>query len=123
MKLYKNITFGLMALALGGSIASCSDFLDEELTTQQNTEYFDTEEGIDQLAVGMYYNLRFHFGKEWAYATTNYGTDEFTVGGDGSNKVWNNYDGSFQSQIVAANSNTTMAESLWDNMWTDCPMM
>lgn len=117
MKLYKSITFGLMALALGSSITSCSDFLDEELTTQQNTDYFDTAEGIDQLAIGIYFNLRFHFGKEWAYATTNYGTDEFTVGGDGSNKVWNNYDGSFQSQIVAANSNTTMAESLWDNMY------
>ena len=99
MKLYKSITFGLMALALGGSMASCSDFLDEELTTQQNTDYFDTEEGIDQLAIGMYYNLRFHFGKEWAYATTNYGTDEFTVGGDGSNKVWNNYDGSSSHKL------------------------
>lgn len=117
MKLYKHITFGLMALALGSSMTSCSDFLDEELTTQQNTDYFDTPEGIDQLAIGIYFNLRFHFGKEWAYATTNNGTDEFTVGGDGSNKVWNNYDGSFQSQIVAANSNTTMAESLWDNMY------
>lgn len=117
MKLYKSITFGLIALALGGPMTSCSDFLDEELTTQQNTDYFNTPEGIDQLATGIYFNLRFHFSKEWAYATTNYGTDEFTVGGDGSNKVWNNYDGSFQSQIVAANSNTTMAESLWDNMY------
>lgn len=117
MKLYKSITFGLLALTLGSSMTSCSDFLDEKLTTQQNTDYFDTPEGIDQLAIGIYYNLRFHFAKEWAYATTNYGTDEFVVGGDGSNKVWNNYDGSFQSQIVAANSNTAMAESLWDNMY------
>lgn len=117
MKLYKNITFGLLALTLGGVVASCSDFLDEKLTTQQTTDFFDTPEGIDQLAVGIYNNLRFHFFKENAYTTTNYGTDEFTVGGDGSNKVWNNYDGSFQSQIVAANSNTTMAESLWDAMY------
>ena len=35
MKLYKNITFGLLALTLGGVVASCSDFLDEKLTTQQ----------------------------------------------------------------------------------------
>ena len=34
MKLYKNITFGLLALTLGGVMASCSDFLDEKLTTQ-----------------------------------------------------------------------------------------
>ena len=53
MKLYKNITFGLLALTLGGVMASCSDFLDEKLTTQQTTDFFDTPEGIDQLAVGI----------------------------------------------------------------------
>ena len=100
MKLYKNITFGLLALTLGGVVASCSDFLDEKLTTQQTTDFFDTPEGIDQLAVGIYNNLRFHFFKENAYTTTNYGTDEFTVGGDGSNKVWNNYDGSPASIVT-----------------------
>lgn len=69
MKLYKNITFGLLALTLGGVVASCSDFLDEKLTTQQTTDFFDTPEGIDQLAVGIYNNLRFHFFKENAYTT------------------------------------------------------
>ena len=84
---------GLLVVAVGTSLTSCSDFLDEELTTQQNTDYFNTPEGIDALEVSLYYNLRFHFSKEWATATTNYGTDEFRVGGDGSNASWNNYDG------------------------------
>ena len=75
MKLHKKITFGLLALTLVGPMTSCSDFLDEELTTQQNTDFFDTQEGIDRLEVSLYYNLRFHFAKEWACATTNYGTD------------------------------------------------
>lgn len=49
MKLHKKITFGLLALTLVGPMTSCSDFLDEELTTQQNTDFFDTQEGIDRL--------------------------------------------------------------------------
>lgn len=114
MKLHRKLTLGLLAITLASPMTSCSDFLDEELTTQQNTDYFDTPEGIDRLEVSLYYNLRFHFAKEWACATTNYGTDEFRVGGDGSNASWNNYDGNFQSQIV---SNSTNMYEVWDGMY------
>lgn len=108
----------IMALfAIISFASSCKDFLEEELTTQRTTEYFATKEGIEDLSVGMYYNLRFHFASEWAYATTNYGTDEFRVGGDASNAVWNSYDGSFSSLITAVNGNTAMANTLWDNMY------
>jgi starch-binding outer membrane protein, SusD/RagB family len=97
---------------------SCKkSFLDEDQTTQRNTEYFNTEAGIKALATGMYYNLRFHFSYEWAYATTNYGTDEFRVGGDASNYMWDSYDGSFSSLITAVNVNTALANTLWDNMY------
>ena len=54
MKLHKKITFGLLALTLVGPMTSCSDFLDEELTTQQNTDFFDTQEGIDRYQVSHY---------------------------------------------------------------------
>ena len=102
MKLCRNIAYSLLAtIFVGGTLPSCSDFLNEELTTQRNTDYFDTEEGIADLATGIYYNLRFHFSKEWAYATTNYGTDEFRIGGNASNAAWNSYNGSFKSQITA----------------------
>lgn len=117
MKLHNFILGCLSYLMFSGLVTSCSDFLNETLTTQPDTDYFNTDKGIDELSVSLYYNLRFHFSKEWSYATTNYGTDEFTVGGDGSNKVWNDYSSGFQSQIVAANSNTAMAESLWDEMY------
>lgn len=118
MRLYRNIACNLLAtIFVGGTLSSCSDFLDEKLTTQRNTDYFDTEEGIAELATGIYYNLRFHFSKEWAYATTNYGTDEFRVGGNASNAAWNSYNGSFKSQITAMDSNTALMETLWDNMY------
>lgn len=96
---------------------ACSNFLDEELKTQRSSDYFKTEEGIEDLAVGIYYNLRFHFAYEWGYATTNYGTDEFRTGGDASNHMWNSYDGNFSSLVTPVNVNTAMANTLWDNMY------
>lgn len=116
---YKKISYiKILAASVLLSIStSCSDFLEEELMTQRTTEYFTTEEGIQDLAAGMYYNLRFHFAYEWSFATTNYGTDEFRTGGDASNGMWNSYDGSFSSLITAVNVNTAMANTLWDNMY------
>ena len=73
MKLYNKITYQVFIIILSILMTSCSDFLNEKLTTQQNTDHFDTPEGIDKLSIGVYYNLRFHFAKEWACATTNYG--------------------------------------------------
>ncbi len=101
------------------SLVSCSDFLDEELTTAQSTDYYNTEDGIDALETGIYYSLRFHFSYEWSYATTNYGTDEFRCGGDASNGMWDSYSSSFSSSITAVNVNTVMIEDLWDNMYMD----
>lgn len=98
-------------------ITSCSDFLDEKLTTDQNTEYFDTDEGVESLMTGIYYNLRYHFAFEWGFSTTNYGTDEFIVGGDGSNAMWNSYISSLSSDIPVVNINTTHAYDVWDNMY------
>ena len=118
MKYRLSFIIKLLTLSVIVSIMfSCSHFLDEELTTQRNSDYFKTEEGIRDLAVGLYYNLRFHFAYEWGFATTNYGTDEFRTGGDASNAVWNSYDGSFGPLITAVNANTALANTLWDNMY------
>lgn len=117
MKYRKLLIVMLASSMVAGITYSCSDFLDEEQTTKRNTDYFKTEEGIKSLATGIYYNLRFHFAYEWAFATTNYGTDEFRCGGDASNAVWDSYDGSFSSMITAVNVNTAMANTLWDNMY------
>ena len=119
MKLMKHILIGIMAIALAlPTMTSCSGFLDEELTTQQNTDYFNTDEGVESLMIGLYYNLRFHYGFEWGYTTTNYGTDEFTVGSDSSNTMWNSYSSSLTSDVPETNVNTTHAYDVWDNMYT-----
>jgi starch-binding outer membrane protein, SusD/RagB family len=115
---YRKLLFGMLAFSMiAGTTSSCSDFLDENLTTQRSTDYFNTAEGVKDLATGLYYNLRFHFSYEWAYATTNYGTDEFRCGGDASNSMWDSYDSNFSSMITAVNINTALANTLWDNMY------
>jgi len=119
MKLNKNILLCVMAGALTlPAITSCSDFLDEKLTTKQDTEYFDTDEGVESLVTGIYYNLRYHFAFEWAFSTTNYGTDEFIVGGDGSNAMWNSYVTSLGAIVPEVNINTTHSYDIWDNMYS-----
>lgn len=114
----KNILLSLLAGSLFlPTVTSCSDFLDEELTTQRNTDYLNTTEGIESMITGIYYNLRYHFAFEWGFATTNYGTDEFIVGGDDSNGMWNNYGSAFTSNISQVNRNTTFTQDIWDNMY------
>lgn len=98
------------------SVTSCKkDFLDEELTTKRNTDFYNTEEGILALAVGANYKvLASPFPSEQQFATTNYGTDEFHVGGDDTNSPWNNYDSRFNSIVVTTR---TQANEAWDNFY------
>ncbi|UKT64237.1 RagB/SusD family nutrient uptake outer membrane protein [Pedobacter mucosus] len=97
---------GLMILP-----TSCKkSFLDEEVINSHNTSDFQRTDGLDGLVIGMYQSLKFHFNYTWAYTTTNYGVDEFTVGGDRTEQMWNSYDGSL-------NSITTDVGAIWDNMY------
>ncbi|GLB51263.1 hypothetical protein NBRC110019_03020 [Neptunitalea chrysea] len=97
-------------------IQSCNkDFLDEELTTSRNTDYYQTEEGILSLSIAGYYRiLAYPFRGEMQFATTNYGTDEFVIGGDDSNRPWNDYSNSLASIVPSVNSNTVSAARQWD---------
>ena len=102
-------------MVLAGSLlmgpTACKDtFLDENQITRLTTQNFETASGLDGLAIGMYQSLRFHFNYEWAYATTNYGTDEFTVGGDRTEQMFNSYDANLNSQ----NGDIS---TVWDNMY------
>lgn len=102
-----------IGLALFMSVfSSCSKFLEEEVVAVLTTQHYNTEEGLDHLVIGMYDGLRFHFNYEWAYTTTNYGTDEFTNGG-GLDKVhFNTYSGVFDPSV---DDITTV----WDNMYAN----
>ena len=83
----KKLIFKISLLSGLFLISSCKkDFLNEELKTQRNLEFFKTDEGIQALAAGSYYQvLSRQFDGEWIYCATNYGVDEFGIGGDPSN--------------------------------------
>jgi hypothetical protein len=116
IKLIFNISL-FSGLIIGSSCKK--DFLKEQLTTARGMDYFKTDEGIQSLATGTYYQVfDLPFAAEWAYCVANYGVDEFMVGGDPSNGVWNNYDGGFKSIVTINNSNTQMANAQWDNLYT-----
>ncbi|MDR7211604.1 RagB/SusD family nutrient uptake outer membrane protein [Flavobacterium piscis] len=118
----KKFGVGLLII-MGLSFASCSkDFLDEELTNQYSTDYFDTSEGLQALTLTLYGNIRWHFGFEWSYANTLYGTDEFTNANDLTNEMWNTYDNRFgplgaTTSTGAANGNASSVAMLWDQMY------
>ncbi len=100
--------------------ASCKkNFLNETLTTARTTDFYKTDAGILQLAVGTYYQVfTVPENGEWYYSAANYGTDEFHIGGDPSNSPWNNYDQTFNSAITPVNGNTALANSQWDGLYT-----
>ncbi|MBE7171219.1 MAG: RagB/SusD family nutrient uptake outer membrane protein [Williamsia sp.] len=109
----------LLLIAIGITTASCKkDFLAENLTTARSLEYYKTDAGIQSLIVGTYYQVfSTPFNGEWMFSFTNYGTDEFHVGGDASNGIFNAYGTGFNSIIVALNTNTASANSQWDNLY------
>src|SRR6195952_2302715 len=115
----KNNLFNILMIA--GTVlftASCNKhFLDETLTTARTPDFYKTDAGIQQLEVGAYYQvINSPFNGEWNYAATDYGTDEFHVGGDPSNSPWNNYDATF-SPGLATNGNTAGSNLQWDALY------
>ncbi|MDR2915469.1 MAG: RagB/SusD family nutrient uptake outer membrane protein, partial [Tannerella sp.] len=63
--------------------SSCKDFLEEEMVASITQDYFDTEQGLEQLIVNTYSALRFKYG--WVEGAVN-----FEIGSDiTSSGNWN----------------------------------
>lgn len=103
----------MMVVALAGTCMACSsDFLDEKIMTPDNTATFETQDGIDRLAIGIYQNLEFHFWYEYGYTLWNYGTDEMAVGNDGAQEKYNSY-----TSALDPSGNQGMTD-LWNMMYS-----
>lgn len=118
----KFLTAGLAVAAITNFTACSESFLDEDNRTAYTTQYFETSQGIQDLATALYGNIRWHFGYEWAYGITLYGTDEFTNGADLTAEPWNTYDNRLSSMDCtpatgAANKNCPAVSALWDQMY------
>jgi hypothetical protein len=119
MKKYFNHIIQVVLVASVIALPSCQkDFLKETLKTDRSTEFAKTDQGILQLAAGTYYQaFSVPTNGEWFYSATNYGTDEFRIGGDPSNSPWNNYDQTFNSIVTVVNGNTAASNFQWDELY------
>jgi hypothetical protein len=111
MKTIKKLLLSCSLLAVA-ALPSCKKYLEEEMVATLTNAHYETVEGLESLVAGMYDGLRFHFMYEWAYTTTNYGTDEFTNGG-GLDKI------AFNTYTSALDSRTVEFTNVWDNMYAN----
>lgn len=100
------------------SISCKKSFLDENLNTVRDLEFYKTDGGIQQLVNGAYHQVfATPFNGEMAFSYMNYGTDEFRVGGDPSNGMYNSYGNTFGPFVTPNNGNTVTANAQWDNLY------
>jgi hypothetical protein len=118
MNKYNNLFKILIVTITAFVTPSCKkSFLDETLKTSRGNDFYKTDAGILQLASGGYYQVfTGPTNGEWWYCHTQYGTDEFKVGGDPSNSPWNNYD-AVLAPGLATNGNLQGANLLWDALY------
>ncbi len=109
----------LVAVLIVSGTTSCKkSFLDEELKTSRDFIYYTSDAGIQQLVQGGYHQVfATQFNGEMAFANMCYGADEFRVGGDPSNGMYNSYGNTFGSFVTPNNGNTVAAEAQWDNLY------
>ena len=96
MKNLKKICTGLFASALILGAPSCgNDFLEEDAGHLISDALLKTPEGVEKMVGSLYANIRWWGGYEWAYGTTLYGADEFTVAASNCAFPWNDYSAEF----------------------------
>jgi starch-binding outer membrane protein, SusD/RagB family len=116
---HKIIKISLVAIVTLMVITSCKkSFLDENLSTVRDLSFYSTDAGIQQLVNGTYHHVfAAPFNGEMAFSNMCYGVDEFRVGGDPSNGMYNSYGNTFGPFITPNNGNTVAANAQWDNLY------
>ena len=124
MKYIKSIIVcGALSMLTLMTTTSCGDdFLKEDAGHKYTDALLETSDGALSMAAGLYGNIRWHFGYEWAYGITLYGCDEFTNGADLTSEPWNTYDNRLNpldctTALGAANKNCPAVSALWDQMY------
>ena len=113
------IKINLVAMLAVMVTTSCKkSFLDETLETVRDLEFYKTDGGIQALVSGTYHHVfASPFNGEMAFSNMSYGVDEFRVGGDPSNGMYNSYGNTFGPIISINNANTVLAHAQWDNLY------
>ncbi|KAI9549112.1 hypothetical protein GHT06_007263 [Daphnia sinensis] len=99
---------------LGSAVAdfaiACQDALQEDVVSQIGSEYLNTTKGLDDAVSAAYSSMRSWYGTERGNNFTEFGTDIYTNGADGSWKFMNTYTNQFDSQ-------NAQVRELWDELY------
>ncbi|WP_026952911.1 RagB/SusD family nutrient uptake outer membrane protein [Algoriphagus mannitolivorans] len=103
------IRSGALVLSLSFAV-SCQDQLQEDVISQIGSNYMNTANGINDAVNAAYTSLRAWYGTERGHNMTEFGTDIYTNGADGSWKFMNTYTNQFDSQ-------NGHVRELWDEFY------
>lgn len=100
---------GALALSLS-LVFSCEDALQEDVVSQIGNDYLNTPKGLEDGVNAAYTSLRAWYGTERGHNMSEFGTDIYTNGADGSWKFMNTYTNEFDSQ-------NGHVRELWDELY------
>lgn len=89
--------FGFIMLALFSQ--SCKDLLDEKVISSIGNDYINTSKGFEDAVKAAYSSLRTFYGTQAGLTLTEYGTDIYATGADGSYKGFHFYDTQLNPQV------------------------
>ena len=98
----------LTALLLSGQ--ACKNVLDEQVISLIGNDYINTPKGFEDASKAAYSSLRNFYATERGLTMTEYGTDIYRVGADGSYKGFHFYD----TQI---NSFVDILQQVWEELY------
>lgn len=98
------------AVALLCTTQSCSDLLDEKVISGIGNDYINTPKGFEDAVKSAYSSLRFFYGTQQGLTLTEYGTDIYATGADGSYKGFHFYDTQLQPTV-------DYLATVWDELY------
>ena len=93
---------------------SCKNVLDEVVVSNISNDYINTTAGFNSGVNAAYSALRVFYGTEEGLTMTEYGTDTYRAGADGSFKGFHFYDSQLNSYI---GSTGTPLQVIWDGLY------
>jgi starch-binding outer membrane protein, SusD/RagB family len=101
--------FGVVAL-LCTTQSSCKEILDEKVISGIGNDYINTPKGFEDAVKSAYSSLRFYYGTQQGLTMTEYGTDIYATGADGSYKGFHFYDTQLQPTV-------DYLATVWDELY------
>ena len=98
----------LSAFMLAGQ--SCKDLLEEKVISSIGDDYLNTTAGFNSTVNAAYASLRSYYGTERGLSMTEYGTDLYSAGADGSYKGFHFYD----TQLIGT---VVIIQELWEELY------